>query len=172
MKSAKTCSLANGKWAASYLSAIIRRYPFAFSQSDDDGLFLVCADEASDLISDTEGSALFDEQGEPTDVIENAKRNLSDLQRMDTITGEFCKFLAEYKLFAPLNMQVRQNDTFKNISDGYVIDEGRLSKLSDELFLEMRNKHYLPAIYAQLISLSQMGRLVMLKEERSDVDAD
>lgn len=69
-------------------------------------------------------------------------------------------------------MQVRQNDTFKNIFGGYVIDEEHLSKLPEELLLKMRNKHYLPAIYAQLISLSQMERLIMLKEDRSDVDAD
>jgi hypothetical protein len=31
----------------------------------------------------------------------------------------------------------------------------------------MRDKRYLPAIYAQLISLAQIDRLVMLKDERA-----
>jgi len=157
----------NGKWSASYVPAIIRRYPFALSQASDDGRFLVCVDEGSELLSDTEGTLLFNEQGEPTEVIENVKRYLSELQQMDAITAEFCKFLAKNNLFVPLNMRVRQNDKIKNISGCYVINEERLNNLSDELFLEMRTKHYLPAIYAQLTSLSQIERLVMLKDEQA-----
>lgn len=156
----------NGKWQASYIPAIIRRYPFALSQAGEDGRFLVCVDEGSDLLNDTEGSPLFDEKGEPTQVVENVKRYLSELQQMDAVTNEFCKFLAAHNLFVPLNMRVRQNDKFKNISGCYVINEERLNNLSDELFLEVRNKHYLPAIYAQLTSLSQIERLVMLKDEK------
>lgn len=157
----------NGKWSASYVPAIIRRYPFALSQASEDGRFLVCVDEGSELLSDTEGTPLFNEQGEPTEVIENVKRYLSELQQMDAITAEFCKFLAKNNLFVPLNMRVRQNDKIKNISGCYVINEERLNNLSDELFLEMRTKHYLPAIYAQLTSLSQIERLVMLKDEQA-----
>ena len=157
----------SGKWSASYVPAIIRRYPFALSQASDDGRFLVCVDEGSELLSDTEGTPLFNEQGEPTEVIENVKRYLSELQQMDAITAEFCKFLAKNNLFVPLNMRVRQNDKIKNISGCYVINEERLNNLSDELFLEMRTKHYLPAIYAQLTSLSQIERLVMLKDEQA-----
>lgn len=157
----------SGKWSASYVPAIIRRYPFALSQASEDGRFLVCVDEGSELLSDTEGTPLFNEQGEPTEVIENVKRYLSELQQMDAITAEFCKFLAKNNLFVPLNMRVRQNDKIKNISGCYVINEERLNNLSDELFLEMRSKHYLPAIYAQLTSLSQIERLVMLKDEQA-----
>jgi hypothetical protein len=158
---------ADGKWTASYIPAIIRRYPFALSQAGEDGRFLVCVDEASELVNDTEGSPLFDENGQPTEVIENVKRYLSELQQMDAVTSEFCKFLAAHNLFVPLNMRVRQNDQFKNISGCYVINEERLNSLSDQLFLEVRAKHYLPAIYAQLTSLSQIERLVMLKDEKT-----
>jgi hypothetical protein len=154
-----------GKWQASYIPAIIRRYPFALSQVGEDGRYLVCIDEESDLVSDTEGSPMFSENGEPTQVIENVKKYLSELQQMDALTHEFCKFLAANNLFVPLNMRVRQSDKVKNISGCYVINEERLNNLSDELFLEVRNKRYLPAIYAQLTSLSQIERLVMLKDE-------
>jgi len=156
---------AKGKWQGSYIPAIIRRYPFALSQVGEDGRYLVCVDEESDLVSDTEGSPLFSEKGEPTQVIENVKKYLSELQQMDKLTHEFCKFLAEHNLFVPLNMRVRQSDKVKNISGCYVINEERLNNLSDELFIGVRNKRYLPAIYAQLTSLSQIERLVMLKDE-------
>ena len=82
-----------GAWDASYIPAIIRRYPFALTKSADADRFLVCIDEASDLISETEGSAMFDEQGQSTQVIENVKRYLSELQQMDMMTQEFTEFL-------------------------------------------------------------------------------
>jgi len=155
---------AGGKWQASYIPAIIRRYPFALSQTEGDR-YLVCIDEASELVSETEGAALFNENGEPTEVIENVKRYLSELQQMDIVTQDFCKFLSAHNLFVPLNMRVRQSDKFKNISGCYVINEERLNNLSDELFLELRNKRYLPAVYAHLTSLAQVERLVSLKDD-------
>jgi hypothetical protein len=156
----------NGKWQTSYVPAIIRRYPFALSQSNAEGQFLVCIDEGSELVSQTEGNPLFDEAGQPTQVIENVKRYLGELQQMDVLTRDFARFLTEHNMLTPLNMRVRQSDKVKSISGCYVINEERLNNLSDEGFLEIRNKRYLPAIYAQLISLAQIERLVMLKDEK------
>ena len=48
---------ADGKWQASYVPAIIRRYPFALAPAGNDGQFVVCIDEESELVSDSEGSA-------------------------------------------------------------------------------------------------------------------
>ncbi|WP_298232676.1 SapC family protein [uncultured Azohydromonas sp.] len=156
-----------GKWEASYVPAIIRRYPFALASTDQEGQFTICIDEASELVSDTEGAALFDDKGEPTQVIENVKRYLSELQQMDALTREFAKFLAQNNMLTPLNMRVRENDRVKNIAGCYVINEERLNNLSDERFLELRAKRYLPAIYAQLISLAQIERLMTLKDKRN-----
>lgn len=154
-----------GKWQASYVPAIIRRYPFALTPKGEDGQYIVCIDEGSSLVSTTEGAALFDEKGEPTQVIENVKRYLSELQQMDALTHAFCAFLKEHNMFTPLNLRVRDNSRVKNISGCYVINEERLNNLSDERFLEIKNKRYLPAIYAHLISLAQTERLVKLQEE-------
>ena len=157
----------DGKWQASYVPAIIRRYPFALVRSGNEGQYAVCIDEESPLVSDTEGAALFDEKGAPTQVIENVKRYLAELQQMDTFTREFSKFLQANNMFTPLNMRVREADRIKNISGCYVINEERLNNLSDELFLEIRKRRYLGPIFGQLTSLAQIERLVMLKDERS-----
>lgn len=157
---------ADGKWQASYVPAIIRRYPFALASTGQEGQFTVCIDEGSDLVSDTEGVPLFGADGEPAEAIENIKTYLGELQQMDAFTNEFCKFFAQHNLFTPLNMRVRQADQAKNISGCYVINEERLNNLSNELFLEIRAKNYLPAVYAHLISLSQIERLMTLSEER------
>ena len=164
----------DGKWQASYVPAIIRRYPFALSRTEEQDRFTICIDEDSELVNDAEGAALFDDKGEPTEVIENVKRYLAELQQMDVITRDFCKYMAEHNMFTPLNMRVRDTDRVKNITGCYVINEERLNNLSDERHLELRTKRYLPAVYAQLISLAQIERLVTLRSggEAPTISAD
>ncbi|MBP9929189.1 MAG: SapC family protein, partial [Rhodoferax sp.] len=156
---------AGGRWQASYIPAVIRRYPFTLAPGGTDDQFIVCIDEASSLVSETEGSALFDIAGTPTQVIDNVKRYLSELQQMEVSTHAFCAFLAKHNMFTPLNMRVRESAGVKDIAGCYVLNEERLNNLSDELFLEIRAKRYLPAVYAHLMSLAQTERLVKLRED-------
>lgn len=157
-----------GKWEASYVPAIVRRHPFMLADSGVEGQFTICVDEGSELLSDTEGSAMFDEQGQPTQVIENVKRYLSELQQMDALTHAFTKTMTELNMLTPLSLRVRESaDRVKNIAGCWVINEERLNGLSNERFQDLRAQHYLPAIYAQLISLGQIERLTALKEKRS-----
>jgi len=157
---------AEGKWQASYVPAIIRRYPFALASTGEEGKFTVCIDEGSELLNDSEGVSLFNEQGEPAEALENVKRYLGELQQMDSFTSDFCKYMVAHNMLTPLNMRVRQADQVKNINGCYVINEERLNGLSVDGFMELRDKRYLPAVYAHLLSLAQVERLVSLKEER------
>lgn len=163
---------ADGKWNASYVPAILRRYPFALTPNGDAGEYVVCIDEASNLVGETDGASLFDEHGEPTEIVANIKRFLAELQQMDLLTNHFCTFLAEHNMFIPLNMKIRENETEKNLTGCYVINESRLNGLTDELFINIKNKNYLPAIYSHLISLAQTERLVKMKNELPSKVAD
>jgi len=144
-----------GKWDAPYIPAIIRRYPFALAPVPGDDRYLVCIDEGSDLVNENEGTSLFDESGEPTQVVENVKRYLAELHQMDNFTVEFSTFLQQNNLLTPLSMRVNVNQQPRNINGCYVVNEERLNNLGDAKFLEMREKRYLPAIYAHLMSLAQ-----------------
>ncbi|WP_420903567.1 SapC family protein [Candidatus Magnetaquiglobus chichijimensis] len=153
-----------GNWAAPYIPAIIRRYPFALSKSAEEDRYIVCVDEASSLLSDTEGAPMFDEAGNPTQVIENVKRYLGELQMMDQVTHEFSRFLVHNNLLTPMNMRVNVANQVRNITGCYVINEDRLNNFSDQKFLELRQKGYLTPIYAHLMSLLQIERLASLKK--------
>lgn len=155
----------DGRWLASYVPAVIRRYPFALAPGSQSGEFVVCLDEESSLVSETEGAALFDISGAPTQVIDNVKRYLTELQQMEVATGQFCKFLAEHNMFTPLNMRVQGGGRAKDISGCYVINEERLNHLSDDLFLAIKAKAYLPCVYAHLLSLAQTERLAKMQDE-------
>ena len=86
---------------------------------------------------------------------------------MDVFTRGFCKYFAEHNLFTPLNMRVRQGEQARNITGCYVVNEERLNNLSNDRFLELREKRFLPAVYAHLVSLAQIERLMQLKEQRA-----
>jgi len=158
---------ADGKWNASYIPAIIRRYPFALARTAEEGVFSICIDEESNLIDDSEGLPLFDADGKPAEAMENVKRYLSELQQMEAFTKAFCAELKQLNMFTPLNMRVRDGNAVRNVTGLYALNEERLGNLSDQRFLEMRKKGYLPLIYGHLTSLAQIERLVMLKEGRT-----
>lgn len=161
-----------GAWKASYVPAIIRRYPFALAKlSDSEDQFTVCLDEASPVVDKKEGERLFADDGEPTAVIENVKRYLSEMQQMESFTTAFSRFLAEHNLFSPLNMRVRYDNQVRNIAGCYSVNEERLNNLSDALFLEIRTKRFLAPIFTHLTSLSQLERLAMLKEGRTSLSS-
>ncbi|QEW06788.1 SapC family protein [Nitrincola iocasae] len=153
-----------GRWQASYIPAVIRRYPFALARLGEDEMFTVCIDEGAELISTHEGKPLFSESGEPAEVIEQVKLYLGELQQMEVITETFCRFLKSHNLFTPLNMQVRVGNKVQNVTGCYVVNEQRFANLSDELFLQIRHQHYLAPIYAHLTSLSRTESLAMLKQ--------
>lgn len=155
-----------GRWEGNYVPAIIRRYPFALASVGEEGQFTVCIDEASPVVSEDEGVPLFTDEGEPSEALENARNFLGELQQMDALTTNVCKYLAEHNMFTPFNARVRHKDQVRNIAGCYVVNEERLYNVSDERFLEMRDRRYLPMIYAHLASLSQIERLLKLREQR------
>ena len=155
------------RWQASYIPAIIRRYPFALANTDEEGRFTVCIDDQSELLSDEDGQPLFGDNGEPAELMNRVKRYLAELQQMDKFTEDFCKYLAEKNMFAPLNMKVRIGNEMRNITGAYILNEERLNTLSDETFLEMRTNKYIPVSYSHLGSLSQIERLLNFKDKKS-----
>lgn len=156
----------NGRWEASYIPAIIRRYPFSLAKNPEQTeQYAVCLDNNSPLINETDGESLFNDDGTPSEVMERVKRYLAELQQMDKFTQDFCQFLQEHNLFVPLNMKVKQQDEIKNVTGCYMINEERLNNMSDESFLAFRKKQFLPAMYAHLMSLAQIERLLRFKEQ-------
>jgi len=154
----------DNKWQAAYIPAIIRRYPFVLAGSQDSDRYTVCIDEGNRFVNEEEGQALYDEDGNPSEVLEKVKRYLQELQQMELFTAEFVRYLAQKNLFTPMNMNLRVGQQVKSITGAYIINENHLNNLSNETFLEMREKRYLPVIYAHLTSLGQMDRLVGLKD--------
>lgn len=153
----------DGTWLASYIPAVLRAYPFALvrAQSADAGAeqFAVCIDAASDLVSLTEGTPLFDRTGAPTDALEQAKRWLQEIRDMQRHTQTFCRALAARNLFTPFVVRTHRGNEALEVNGCYVINEERLDGLPDARLLELRREGWLSSIYAHLVSLQQLERL-------------
>lgn len=162
LKEGENLFVKKGKWEASYIPAIIRRYPFALSKTEEDDKYLICVDEESDFISKKEGEPLFNEDGTTGEVVEKIKTYLAELQQMEKFTNDFCKAIKDYNLFTPLNINIKSKNEERNINGAFMISEEKLNKLSNAKFLDLRKKQYIPAIYAHLLSLSQIERLVTM----------
>lgn len=155
------------RWNASYVPAIVRRYPFALAETNEEGKYTVCIDDKSGFVNEEEGQALFTDEGEPGEVMERVKQYLTELQQMEKFTNEFCDYMRANNMFTPLNMKIRVGNEVKNINGAYVINEERFNSLSDEKFLELRERKYISVIYAHLSSLAQIERLIGFKDKAS-----
>jgi hypothetical protein len=153
---------ADGKWRdGSYVPAYIRRYPFIFVENESRGELTLCIDEAATHLVDGRDAPLFDEDGKPTALTQNALLFCRDYQGQHLAVAEFAEALQK----ADLLVENRADVTLKNgetlsLSGFQVIDEARFNQLPDEEFLRWRKKGWLPLVYAHFFSVGNWAALV------------
>ena len=154
-----------GEWDARYIPAFVRRYPFVPADTGT-GEVVICIDEAASCISKDEGQALF-ENGKPSAALQNTIKMLQDYQSHALRTQEFCKRLQEYNLFTESNAQANLPDgTSFRLSGLFVIDEKRLQVLDKEKVHGLVGNGELGLVYAHLMSLGNLQRLVEMLGEK------
>lgn len=152
-----------GQWlAGAYIPAAFRRYPFALAQTQADSMAL-CIDSKSEFLSEVDGVALFNTDGSPAEALEKIKNFVFELYKSEILTNQFCEKLAELDLLVPNGLKVQSPDGVRHYDGSYIVDEQRLANLSPEDFLALREQGYLAAIYAHLISLSQVDKFGALR---------
>lgn len=149
----------DGHWDAPYVPAVVRAYPFALAHGADGDRLAVCIDASPQVVSLTEGTPLFQDDGQPSAALGEAKAFLSRLRQMQVLTHAFCQALAERNLFTPFAVRARRAGEVVEVDGCYVVDEERLDGLPDARVSGLRQRGWLAAVYAHLISLLQMDRL-------------
>jgi hypothetical protein len=152
-----------GKWDAPYVPAILRRYPFAVAPINQDAekpSYAICIDEESPVYSETEGRALFNEDGTESEYFNTVRDFLTDVQKHDVLTNGFCELLDKHGLLVEQSLDITAPDGKKKRIGGFhLIDEKKFRDLPDQVFLELRHRGALDGIYAQLCSLGQIQAL-------------
>jgi hypothetical protein len=147
------------KWDARYLPAFIRRYPFVPAEIENKDV-VVCLDEKAVCLDESDGEALFVE-GKPGLVVQNVLRFLQDYQNQAVRTAEFVKRLADLDLLVLRNAEITlAGGKSFNLNGIYVIDEARLQALEKDSVFGLFSNGELGLIYAQLLSLSNLKRLL------------
>jgi len=154
-----------GRWIGAHVPAIWRRGPFRLGQveGEQEPRMVLCLEDSSDLVSETEGQALFDGSGAPTSLITAATTILSQLARDMPSTQAICALLDQMGLIVPWALDIAQPDGQKQrVTDLFRIDEAKIATLPGEDLVRLRDAGSLAVIYAHLLSLSKISLLARL----------
>lgn len=152
--------------------AFVRRYPFVSAANTDGQPSTVCIDRASDMISDKPDFPFFDENGEPTQIVENAIQFVSAFESDTQITEAFVKRIVElgllHKKELSINAPPPEGGEPKpvKIAEYFGVDEEKFQALPAETLAELRSNGYLGAIYAHFISLMRWEAIINRSMQR------
>ncbi|MFT5277789.1 MAG: hypothetical protein ACI97K_002784 [Glaciecola sp.] len=154
---------ADDRWQGPHVPLNIQRYPFDIRPDGDKlGVFF---DEHSSLVSD-EGEALFTEEGEPSDFLKNRQQFLAELANSEMLNQRFVKRVVELELLESVQIGIQYEDgSARNVTGIMSIDEKKLNALDDAIVLELHKAGFLGAMYAIMMSLAQLNRLVELSNK-------
>ena len=157
---------AGENWAAGYVPAFVRRYPFVLAELPGQSLG-VCIDEAYGGLDNKEGEALFDARGGNTPFLQNALDFLTRYQQEFGRTEGFCRRLEQAGLLTEMNAKAQLVDGRSFAVNGLlVVDEKKLMALPDAVALSLFRAGELHLISMHLASLSNMQKLVELMAQR------
>jgi hypothetical protein len=148
-------------WNAKYIPAFVRRYPFVFSSNADNSQFTLCIDEAFPGINqDEKGARLFDEQGKPTQYVQNVLTFLQGYQNEFLRTQKFSQKLQELGILEPMQAQITlANGSLFSLSGFFCVNRDRLKGLAAEKLAELAKSDELELIYVHLQSLKNFEML-------------
>lgn len=157
----------SGAWDARYVPAYIRRYPFIFSEGGEDRLTL-CVDEAYKGLGTDAGEALF-EEGQESPYLKRMLEFMTAYQNDFRLTGEFCKHLDDLGVLVQMSAMAEMKSGEKYVVNNFLmIDEGKLRAIDSVSVGRLFQSGELSPIYAHLMSLSNLGRLIDRLAARSN----
>ncbi|MCJ8270607.1 MAG: SapC family protein [Psychrosphaera sp.] len=149
----------DGVWQGLYVPGSVGLYPFKIGKlpsSDNFGFFV---DEDCDRINEADGDALFDADGKETPALATYRINMTKYHEDMRATNAFVEALVDGELLTECAYTFDNDGLNAQITGIYAIDEQKLRSLPNAAFLKLREKGYLPAIYAHLTSFNQLDVL-------------
>jgi len=166
-KAGENYQVQNGEWAGQLPPGIVSTYPFSLVPNPhDENQMYVTGDMDSDLFDVDEGEALFNEDGTETEAFVTRKNNVTNYYEHSQMTHIFCAMIASMDLFESRNLSIDLNGEKAGIEGIYMISEEKLNALPDEKFLDLKQRGFLPAIFAHIASINQVRRLAKLRMQK------
>lgn len=146
-----------------YLPQAIQNYPLVLmadpTQPDQ---FSIGLNTAATQVQLTDGEALFS-GGAETPYLSRRKQQLLQSYEQLQVSAAFITLLQQHDLLQAQGFQFDLKGQQHQLNGIYIISEAKLNQLAADVFADLRQRGFLPAIYAQLTSLHQLNRLATLK---------
>ncbi|MDR6871943.1 hypothetical protein J2Y55_002956 [Bosea sp. BE125] len=150
---------AGGRWNGVHAPAYLRRYPFIGGEVSQEQQ-VICLDGSYAGLQDQAGERLFNEAGEPSEMLQRAVTFVGEYADAAKATGVFTAELKALDLFQTVNIDIRSPTGLSSSFSGFLaVSEERFNALPDDVLADLRRKGYLAPIYAHLISLGNFGAL-------------
>src|SRR5262245_6429163 len=166
----------DGKWAAKYIPAFVRRYPFVFSNSANGQRSVLCIDEEfSGFNREGRGQRLFDDDNKPTPYVANILKFLQEYQAQFERTQAFCQKVRELDLLEPMQAQVETKSGEKWSLAGFMaVNRAKLKAIPGDKLAELAKTDELELLYLHLQSMRNFsglpGRLAVVQSEKTNRD--
>lgn len=149
----------DGAWDAPYVPAYLRHYPFALAPQADGQRGLIF-DAAWPGFNEAEGEALLDEAGAPTPWLEEQLKRLDQFDRELGRTEAFCSLLLQHGLLKEMALTRDEGQPQPSaLASILTVDEAKLRALPDATLLELSRRGALGLMQAQMIAMTNLGRL-------------
>lgn len=158
-------------WDATYVPLLIQRHPFLIGADDanpDSNNLTMCIDTSSPFLTEGEGIALFDDNGNGTDFLNSRNRMLTEIFEGEKITNQFVAKVVELNLLKPFELLVQGQDGItRKVTGLLTLDEVKLRQMANEVLLELHKLDFLAALYVIYGSLFQIHRMMQLRNRKT-----
>ena len=158
------------KWSALSLPQSIAMVPFSLGlDPDKENTLTACVDLDSPFVGEDKELPLFEEGGKESEVLENVQQSLGRLYDNERMTENFIKELQENDLLQELELNINlSTGENKKLVGVFTVNEEKVKELADDKVLDFHKRGLFVPIYSMLGSLSQINRLVQLRNQVSD----
>ena len=155
--------LQGDRWDATYVPAMVQRQPFLIAKGGegDDKPPVVSLDLDHPRVSQDEGEALFDSEGEPSEFLKQKIGLLGKLHRGLQHGSGFVDTLLQHQLLVQVVLDLAYADGGKKTLQGfYCIAEDRLYQLKGDVLESLNQAGYLQPVFMAVASLSRVRDLI------------
>ena len=155
--------LQENRWDASYVPATVQRQPFLIAKGGegDTATPVVSLDLDHPRVSEDDGEALFDIEGDATEFLNQKIALLDKLHRGLQHSSGFIDALLQHELLEQITLDLTFNNGDKKSLQGfYSIAEERLYQLKGDVLESLNQAGYLQPVFMAVASLSRMRDII------------
>lgn len=159
-----------GNWLAASIPQSIGMVPFSLGlDPEKENTLIACIDLDSNFVGEDKELALFEKDGKDSEVLKNVQQALGRLYDNERMTEQFIKELQDNDMLQELELNIALNSgENKKLVGIFTINEEKVKNLSDDKVLDFHKRGLFVPIYSMLGSISQVNRLVQLRNETSE----